>query len=59
MNLADIRAELEDELQWRLEELRLLKNQLADLRTEQQRDRFRRVLVIMLYAHFEGFWKAQ
>jgi hypothetical protein len=33
MNLANVRAELEDELWWRLEELRFFKNQLADQRT--------------------------
>lgn len=58
MNLADIRAELEDELEWRLEEMRFFKNQLADFRTKDQRDRHRRALVVMLYSHFEGFWKA-
>ena len=58
MNLASVRAELEDELAWRLGELRFLKNQLADLRTDDERSRFRRALVVMLYSHFEGFWKA-
>lgn len=58
MNLANVRAELEDELWWRLEELRFFKNQLADQRTVDQRNRFRRALVVMLYSHFEGFWKA-
>jgi hypothetical protein len=58
MNLADIRAELEDELEWRLEEMRFFKNQLADFRTKEQQNRHRRALVVMLYAHFEGFWKA-
>lgn len=58
MNLADIRAELEEELTWRLEELRFFKNQLAEFRKEEERDRFRRAMVVMLYAHFEGFWKA-
>ena len=58
MKLADIRAELEDELDWRLEELRFLKNQLAELRTKDHSDRHRRALVVMLYSHFEGFWKA-
>jgi hypothetical protein len=58
MNLADIRAELEDELRWRLEEMRFFKNQLADMHAKDQRDRHRRALVVMLYSHFEGFWKA-
>lgn len=50
MNLADIRAELEDELRWRSEELRFLKNQLTDLRNDDERCQFRRALVVMLYA---------
>lgn len=58
MNLADIRAELEEELRWRSEELRFFKNQLSDLRSDDERSKFRRALVVMLYAHFEGFWKA-
>ena len=58
MNLADIRAELEEELRWRTEELRFFKNQLPDLRSDDERSRYRRALVVMLYAHFEGFWKA-
>lgn len=58
MNLADVRAELEDELEWRLEEMRFFKNQLSDLPSKDQRDRHRRALVVMLYSHFEGFWKA-
>jgi hypothetical protein len=58
MNVADMRAELEDELEWRLEEIRFLKNQLSDIRTRDQRDRHRRALVVMLYSHFEGFWRA-
>ena len=58
MNLADIRAELEDELRWRTEELRFFKNQLSDFRSDDERNRFRRALVVMLYSHFEGFWKA-
>jgi hypothetical protein len=58
MKLADVRSELEDELEWRLEELRFFKNQLAGLRSDIERSRFRRALVVMLYSHFEGFWKA-
>ncbi len=58
MNLADIRAELEDELEWRTEELRFFKSQLFRLRSKDECDRHRRALVVMLYSHFEGFWKA-
>lgn len=58
MNIADVRAELEEELAWRLDEMRFFKNQLAGLRNTDERDRHRRALVVMLYSHFEGFWKA-
>lgn len=58
MNVADIRAEFEDELRWRTEELRFFKNQLTNFRSEDERTRFRRALIVMLYSHFEGFWKA-
>jgi hypothetical protein len=58
MSLADVRAELEEELTWRLDELRFFKNQLSELRSEDDRERYRRALVVMLYSHFEGFWKA-
>lgn len=54
----EIRAELEEELAWRLEEMRFFKNQLAGLPTKDEGDRYRRALVVMLYSHFEGFWKA-
>lgn len=57
MNVADIRAELEDELEWRVGEMRFFKNQLSDMRNKDHRDRQRRALVVMLYSHFEGFWK--
>ena len=45
MNLADIRAELEEELRWRTDELRFFKNQLTIFRNEDDRKRFRRALV--------------
>jgi hypothetical protein len=58
MKLEDVRSELEDELKWRREELMFFKNQLTGLRSDTERSRFRRALVVMLYSHFEGFWKA-
>src|SRR5262245_48557059 len=58
MNLADVRAELEEELAWRKEEIRFLKNQMTEMKTEDERERFRRALVVMLYSHFEGYWRA-
>jgi hypothetical protein len=55
MNAATVRAELEQERSWRSDELRLLKNQLSTFSEEDDRAIFRRALVVMLYAHFEGF----
>lgn len=56
-NLSDVRAQLEVELAWRLDELRLLQNQVGLISSESDRDRYRKMLVLMLYAHFEGFCK--
>ena len=58
MNLADVRAEVEDELTWRLDEIRFFRNQLSRLSTTDEQDRYRKALVVMLYSHFEGFWRA-
>lgn len=57
MNLLAIRTELEDERTWRREEIRFLMNRLADLDTSDDRDRYRRAVLLLLYAHFEGFCK--
>lgn len=57
MNLLAIRAELEDERTWRREEIRFLMNRLADLDTDDDRNRYRRAVLLLLYAHFEGFCK--
>jgi hypothetical protein len=53
--IEDLRAEIESEYSWRLDELRFFENVLADLKTGTQRDQYRRALVLLLYAHFEGF----
>jgi hypothetical protein len=58
LDLATVRAELEDELTWRLDELKFFKNRLSDIHRDDDRKRYRRALVVMLYSHFEGFWKA-
>src|SRR5690625_1502210 len=55
INLADIRAQLEQELTWRRDEMRLLHNQLNFMKAEADRERYRKSLIVMLYAHFEGF----
>ena len=57
MDAAALRAELEAELAWRLDELRFLRNQLSDVPTEDKKGVYRKALVVMLYSHFEGFCK--
>lgn len=53
--LLDIRAQLEEELTWRQDEIRFLRNQLAYIENEDDRNRFRKALLVMLYSHYEGF----
>lgn len=53
-----LRAEIESEREWREREMRLLRNQVASLEKEEQREIARKMLVVMLYAHFEGVCKA-
>lgn len=53
-DLATIYASLEQEYSWRIDEIRLLRNQLSSM-TEDDRKRYRKSLVTMLYSHFEGF----
>jgi len=48
---------MEKELQWRLEELTLFRNQLSTFNLEKDQDIFRKGLVLILYSHFEGFIK--
>jgi hypothetical protein len=57
MRIETIWAELEQDLAWRHAELRLLSNTMSSLRREDERDRFRRAQLVMLYAHVEGFCK--
>jgi hypothetical protein len=57
MNIEDLRAQLESEHTWRADEIRLLRNNLSTLPSGDQ-DRARKALVVMLYAHLEGFCKA-
>ena len=58
VDLAELRAEMEIEREWREREMRLLRNQLALLASEDQRMTARKAMVVMLYAHFEGVCKA-
>src|SRR5256885_12430645 len=57
MNLADLRAELEANQAWRRDEIRFFQNQLTWINAEEKQSQFRRALVLILYAHFEGFCK--
>jgi hypothetical protein len=58
VNIVDIRGELEEEQTWRRDEIRFLRNQIANLRNDVEKDTYRRSLGVMLYAHYEGFCKA-
>jgi hypothetical protein len=57
MTLDDIWGQLESDLSWRQEELRLLSNSISGRAREADRDRLRRAQIVMLYAHAEGFCK--
>jgi hypothetical protein len=57
MSLLDIRAELEADQVWRREELVFFQNQSGLIESSEKKDQYRRALVVMLYAHFEGFCK--
>lgn len=57
MNVADFRAQLEEELAWRTEEILFFQNQCAIIEQEEQKEKFRRALVLLLYSNFEGFCK--
>jgi hypothetical protein len=58
IDLAEFRAEVESEREWREREMRQLRNQLSLLPSEAERKTARKALVVMLYAHFEGVSKA-
>jgi len=57
MNIPDLRAELEADRAWREDEVRKLQNLGGNLGSDGERDQYRRALILMLYAHFEGFCK--
>lgn len=56
-NLDDVRIELETDFTWRADEMRFLKNQLANINKEEEQERYRKSLLVMLYSHYEGFCK--
>jgi MAE_28990/MAE_18760-like HEPN len=55
MNLAELRAELEADRAWREEEIRSFQNRGASIIDAEGQKRYRRALVLLLYAHYEGF----
>lgn len=57
MTMDEVWAQLENDMAWRQDELRRLSNLQNALRSDAQRSQFRRALVVMLYAHVEGFCK--
>jgi len=57
VNALDLRAQLELDLTWRSTELTFLQNQIAAVDKEEDRNVLRRLAIVMLYAHFEGFTK--
>jgi hypothetical protein len=57
MNLPDLSAQLESELAWRQDEIRFFQNRGTTLLETAERDKYRRAVVLVLYAHFEGFCK--
>ncbi|AJD28521.1 hypothetical protein G8E05_14215 [Clostridium botulinum] len=57
MQLEEIRAEMEQELTWRQHEIVFLKNVMMGIEKEEDKEKYRKYLVVMLYAHFEGFCK--
>src|SRR5574337_1061994 len=57
MNIPELWAEIEAEQEWRQSEIRFFQNQILNITSEKEQDKFRRVLILMLYAHFEGFCK--
>lgn len=58
MTKDELREVLEDELLWRLEEINFFKKQLLNLNEEDEKKRYRKSMVLILYSHLEGFIKS-
>lgn len=56
MTADELRTGLEIELAWRQEELAFFKNQLNEI-VEDNKNRYRKSLVLILYSHMEGYIK--
>lgn len=57
MELTDLRAQLEEDLNWRLAELTVLKNAARNASERDSEQALSKTLIVMLYANFEGFCK--
>lgn len=57
MNFAELWAEIEADQTWRQDEIRFFQNQSAKVDSTEKQDYFRRALILLLYAHYEGFCK--
>ena len=57
MTADELRTELEIELKWRQDEFAFFKNQLNNFSSEIERNKYRKCLVLILYAHLEGYIK--
>ncbi|WP_342758368.1 MAE_28990/MAE_18760 family HEPN-like nuclease [Kineothrix sedimenti] len=57
MTTEELRAVLEGELAWRIEDLIFFKNQLVNIYSVEEKDKYRKSLVMILYSHLEGFIK--
>jgi MAE_28990/MAE_18760-like HEPN len=55
-DISDAIAQIESEQAWRYDEVRFFQNQSTYVSPDKQ-DQFRRVLILLLYSHFEGFCK--
>lgn len=53
----ELRELLENELLWRTEEINFFKKQLTNLDKEEEKKKYRKSMVLILYSHLEGFIK--
>ncbi|QLA18637.1 MAE_28990/MAE_18760 family HEPN-like nuclease [Desulfolutivibrio sulfoxidireducens] len=57
MDILEIRAQLESNQAWRREEILFFQNHAAKLSSKEETEKFYRAVVLLLYAHFEGYCK--
>lgn len=55
MKIDVLRAEMEEDLAWRIEEIRFFQNTCASVDSDAAQQRFRKALIVLLYANLEGF----